>query len=107
MKNSNLIALLERTADNCTSSEERKSVIELAALLRKHSLEDLQQWSEAYQKGLLVQIPCHCKDCVDGRLDKEMSSPESGWLYACRNMPNIWRRADGYCWFGKPRKSNE
>lgn len=102
-----LSALLEQFAQSGLSEADAQVIRMLSSILRNHPIEELQDWAKASEEGLLVKIPCRCKDCVEGHLDKEMSSPESGWLYACRITPNLWRREGGYCWFGKPKKKQE
>ena len=102
-----LSALLEQFAQSGLSEADEQAIRTLSSILRNHSIEELQDWAKASEEGLLVKIPCRCKDCAEGYLDKEMSSPERGWLYACRITPNLWRGGDGYCWFGKPQKKQE
>lgn len=102
-----LSTLLDKFAQSGLTQTEEQAVRLLASLLYNHPLAELQDWAKASEEGLLVKIPCRCKDCTEGHLDKEMSSPEAGWLYACRITPNLWRREDGYCWFGKSRKKQE
>ena len=102
-----LSALLEQFTQSGLSRVDAQAIRTLSSILRNHSVEELLDWAKASEEGLLVKIPCRCKNCAEGHLDKEMSSPESGWLYACRITPNLWRGEDGYCWFGKPKEKQE
>lgn len=70
------------------------------------SPEEVQELAKAKADGRLVEV-VRCKDCDMGYVDKDMSSPDRGWWYGCKDHKNHFKRADGYCSMGVPREEAE
>lgn len=70
------------------------------------SPEQVQELAKAKAEGRLVEV-VRCKDCDRGYVDKDMSSPDRGWWYGCKDHKNYFKRADGYCSMGVPREDAE
>ena len=68
----------------------------------QQAFQKLADYEDAEQDGKLVSV-CFCKNCKYGFLDKEMSSPEKGWLYGCKYNRNSWRKENGFCSSGEPK----